>query len=84
MPFNVACGDYPHLLTDLAMGIASAMLGSGRYLSARAHLVLALRLAPEELKSQIFMRLMEFDSNSRIPYPLRSVHELADVPGIRR
>ncbi|MFQ5733832.1 MAG: tetratricopeptide repeat protein, partial [Planctomycetaceae bacterium] len=73
--------DYPDMLADLALGVASSMLGTGKYLAARAHLVLALRLAPDEMKSQIFLRLIDFDGNVQIPYPLRSVHEIAEVAG---
>lgn len=79
--FQRCLRDYPGMLADLALGIASAMLSSGRSLAARAHLVLSLRLAPDDLKSQIFMRLMDFDGNPRVPFPLRSVHDLVDVPG---
>jgi len=69
---------FPALTADLAMGIAGSMLGKGKYLATRAHLALALRMAPDDNKSDIFSRLLDFDGNRDIPFPLRSVHELAD------
>ncbi|MCA9068173.1 MAG: hypothetical protein KDA84_04585, partial [Planctomycetaceae bacterium] len=35
------------------------------------------RLVPNEDKQDIFLRLLEFDSNGDLPYPLRSVHQPA-------
>lgn len=77
--FQRCVRDFPDLVADLAMGVASAMLNDEHFLAVRAHLALALRVAPDENKSDIFLRLMEFDSNRRIPYPLRSVHELVPL-----
>ena len=76
--FQRCLRDFPALTADLAMGIAGAMLSGGQYLSARAHLGLALRMAPDDSKVEIFRRLKDFDGNRNIPYPLRSVHELVE------
>jgi len=69
---------FPALTANLAMGIAGTMLGTARYLSARAHLGLALGMAPDDDKAEVFHRLVQFDGNRRAPFPLRSVHELAE------
>lgn len=79
--FQRCARDFPGVIGDLAMGVAAYMLEQGHHLAARASLVLALRIAPQEQKSEIFVRLLEFDGNRRIPYPLRSVHELAKWSG---
>lgn len=69
------------LVSSLAMGIAGEMFDTRKFLSARQHLTLAMRLAAPRDKQSIFVRLLEFDGNSDIPYPLRSVHSLRDVAG---
>lgn len=79
--FQKCSRDYPELVSGIALGIAALMHGRGRFLSARQHLTLAMRLAAEEDRQQVFLRLLEFDSSGEIPYPLRSVHELADYSG---
>lgn len=76
--FQRGSRDFPMLTANLAMGIAGSMLNTGRFLSARAHLVLALRMAPDDNKAHVFRRVMEFDGNRSLPYPLRSVHELEE------
>lgn len=74
--FQRCVREFPDLVADLAMGVAASMMRDELYLAARAHLALALRVATDENKSDIFMRLMEFDGNRRIPYPLRSIHDM--------
>ncbi|MBA3312639.1 MAG: hypothetical protein M3552_15325 [Planctomycetota bacterium] len=69
------------LVSALAMGIAGEMFDHRKYLSARQHLTLAMRLAPSRNKQAIFVRLLEFDGNAEIPYPLRSVHSLREISG---
>jgi tetratricopeptide (TPR) repeat protein len=76
--FQRCARSFPTLTANLAMGIAGTMLGTTRFLSARAHLALALGMAPDENKAEVFHRLVDFDGNRRIPFPLRSVHELAE------
>ncbi|HEX6985633.1 MAG TPA: tetratricopeptide repeat protein, partial [Planctomycetaceae bacterium] len=78
--FRKATG-YADLVSSLAMGIAGEMFDQKKYLSARQHLTLAMRLAPPRDKQAIFVRLLEFDGNADIPYPLRSVHSLREVGG---
>jgi tetratricopeptide (TPR) repeat protein len=78
--FQRCSRDFPTLTANLAMAIAGSMLSTGRYLSARAHLALALRVAPDDHKADVFRRLMDLDGNRRIPFPLRGMHELAEFP----
>ncbi len=78
--FRKAAG-HADLVSSLALGIAGEMFDRRRYLSARQHLTLAMRLAPARDKQAIFVRLLEFDGNADIPYPLRSVHSLREVDG---
>jgi hypothetical protein len=40
-----------------------------------------MRLAPEKDKEEVFSRLMEFDNNEQIAYPLRSTHQLVEFTG---
>jgi thioredoxin-like negative regulator of GroEL len=69
------------LVTSIAVGIADEMWDNRKYLSARQHLTLAMRLAPSRNKESIFVRLLDFDGDTTIPYPLRSVHSLRDISG---
>jgi tetratricopeptide (TPR) repeat protein len=78
--FRKAAG-HADLVSALALGIAGEMFDSRKYLSARQHLTLAMRLAPARDKQAIFVRLLEFDGNADIPYPLRSVHSLREISG---
>lgn len=72
---------YADIISSLAMGIAGEMFEQKKFLSARQHLTLAMRLAPHREKQAIFVRLLEFDGNTDVPYPMRSVHSLREVPG---
>lgn len=75
-------GSYPNMLARVALGIAEEAHDAGRYMSAREHLALGLRLVQgEEGRRDVFMQLMEFEGNSEIPYPLRSVHQFAQFSG---
>ncbi len=71
---------YPDLVSGVAMGIAAFMMGSGRFMSARQHLALAMKLATPEDRQNVFVRLVEIEGNADVPYPLRSVHVLAEYP----
>lgn len=71
---------FPDMIGDLAMAIAAVMQDSDRYLAARQHLALALRLfSDDQRREQVFYALLHFDGDSDVPYPLRSVHQLAEV-----
>ena len=69
------------LFAGLLTTFAEILGGSGRFLAARQHQVLAMRFAPQVLKHEIFTSLMELDGSRTIPYPLRGVHSLRPVEG---
>jgi thioredoxin-like negative regulator of GroEL len=79
--FQKSMAGFPDLVSGLAMGVAGTMYASGKHMAAREHLVLSMRLAPEKQQQGIFLRLLEFDGDARVPYPLRSIHELAEYSG---
>ena len=76
--FEVGIHAAPDVIGNLAMGIATDMYRQSNFLAAREHLVFALRLAPDREKQNVFVRLLDFDNNNNIPYPLRSVHPLEE------
>ena len=72
------CSKYfPDVVGSMSMGIAAWMFSTNKFMACRQHLAQAMRLVPDEDKQDIFLRLLEFDSNSEVPYPLRSVHPLS-------
>jgi tetratricopeptide (TPR) repeat protein len=79
--FQRSAHAYPDVVGGLAMGIANSMAAEGKFLAARAHLALAIRLVPESEREQVFVRLLEFDGDRGISYPERSVHTLAPYSG---
>ncbi len=79
--FQRCARSFPHVVSGLAMGIASLMMSRRRFLSCRQHLALSMRLAPDKDKEEIFSRLLEFDNNGQIPYLLRSTHQLHEYAG---
>ena len=68
---------FPDVVGSLAMGIAAGMFGRQKYMACRQFLAQAMRLVPDADKQDLFIRLLEFDSNGDLPYPLRSVHQLS-------
>lgn len=68
----------PEIVAGLGISIAGEMFGRGHFMAAREHLVLALRMFRDRPPRDLFMRLLQFDSNQEVYYPLRSVHELAE------
>lgn len=76
--FQKATAAHPGLVSGLALGLASLMFGQEKPLACRQYLALAMRLAPEDGKQDIFLRLLQFDGDGQIYFPLRSVHHLAE------
>ena len=70
---------YADILSGIAMNVAAELIERESYLAARQHLVLAMRFAQTRDQQSIFVRLLEFDSNPDIPYPLRSVHSVREL-----
>lgn len=67
---------HPEMVGSLAAGVSNILLEEGRYLASRQHMALAMRFVRAEDREPVIMRLLEFDSDKSIPYPLRSVHNL--------
>ena len=79
--FRKSAQHYPDLVSGVAGAAAGELHARRRYPAAREHLACALRFAAPDRKQELFMRLMEFDGNAEVPYPLRSVHPLTDIEG---
>jgi len=72
---------YPDLVFSLASSLARLMAVRQRWMACRAHMVLALRSAPEQEREQAFYEMLEFDGDANLPYPFRGVHQLAIYQG---
>ncbi|MGE3316699.1 MAG: tetratricopeptide repeat protein, partial [Planctomycetaceae bacterium] len=79
--FQRCSSSFPDLVSGIAGHVAEYMFALGRYLSARQHLALSMRFSSEKNRQDIFVKLLQFDGDHNIPYPLRSVHHLAEYVG---
>lgn len=79
--FQRCSNEYPHIIFFLARSIAEFMGSVGSPLAHRQYLGLAMRLASEENRENVFMELVEFDGDTKIPYILRGSHDLVPVTG---
>lgn len=79
--FQKSAKKLPGPVGDLATSLAAAHGDRGNFMAAREHLALALRLAPEEKRQQLFVQLLELDGADSIPYPLRGSHQLPSLNG---
>lgn len=79
--FQKGIKKHAHQLSGVAIGVAKSQAISGKNLSCRAYLSLALRLSDEERRQDVFLRLLEFDGDRQIPFPLRSAHPLPTITG---
>lgn len=66
------------ITSNIAMFLATYHIANRHFLAAREHLTLAMRLAPEQKRHEIFVKLLQFDGDRRIPYLFRSVHPLVE------
>lgn len=73
--------EYPHIVYFLARSIAEFMASGGSPLAHRQYLALAMRLANDENRENVFVELIEFDGDTKIPYILRGSHDLVPVAG---
>jgi len=74
--FQKGARRHPSMVSGLAAAMATVFRARGRLLAAREHLALSLRFAPEEQRQEIFVRLLDFDNDSTLPYLLRSAHPM--------
>ena len=79
--FQRCSSEYPHIIYFLARSIAEFMGSVGSPLAHRQYLGLAMRLSNEENRENVFMELIEFDGDTKIPYILRGSHDLVPVAG---
>ncbi len=79
--FQKGAKKHPSMLSGIAAAMSAVFRGRGRILASREHLALSLRFAPEEQRQEIFVRMLEFDSDASVVYPLRSAHPLPAILG---
>lgn len=79
--FQRCSRECPEVMSSVAVAIASLMQMKQEYMGARHFLTVAMKVAREEDRRDIFIRLLDLESNASIPYPLRSVHQLAVYVG---
>lgn len=69
------------MLSGMAAAMAAVLRTRGLWMAAREHLALSLKFAPEQSRQEIFVRLLDFDNDAEVLYPLRSAHPLPAIPG---
>lgn len=70
--FKRCIAETPRIVSSLMEALGEHHYISGNLLAARAHLMLALRVAPvEEDRDRVLRSIMRFDSDSAIPFLLR-------------
>lgn len=79
--FQKSAKKLPALVGDLAASVAGIHSSRNHLMAAREYLALALRLAPEDRRQQLFVQLLELDGADDIPYPLRGSHQLPSIAG---
>ena len=79
--FQKSAKKVPSMVSDLATSLAAAHAQRTHLMAAREHLALALRLAPEERRQELFVQLLEIDGADEIPYPMRGSHLLPVLTG---
>ncbi|MCA9074026.1 MAG: tetratricopeptide repeat protein [Planctomycetaceae bacterium] len=77
--FKQSMAGFPHLVGMLATAVANHFESTGAIMGARQHRVLSLRLARDDHRRELFEDLVGLDSESSIPYPLRSVHNPVEL-----
>lgn len=79
--FQRCSTEYPHIIYFLARSIAEYMGNLSSALAHRQYLALAMRLANDENREHVFIELIDFDGDAKIPYILRGSHDLLPVAG---
>lgn len=67
---------HPQILSWLLTNVAEQLWNDSHEMSARQHLTLAMRFASDDAKQELFMKMLEYEGDSAVPYPLRGVHVL--------
>lgn len=71
----------PSLLMDVAFSMAESFRHNQQYLAVREALALAMRFAAEQDRREVVSRLMGFDEDQEIPFPVRGGHHLPTFAG---
>jgi len=72
----------PRIVSILTSRLVDHFLATGHSMAARQHMAVVLRLENENERQQTLMAMLEFDSSTWVPYPIRGAHPLpAYVPG---
>ena len=79
--FQKSAKKLPALVGDLAASASGIHATRSHLMASREYLALALRLAPEDRRQQLFVQLLELDGADDIPYPLRGSHQLPSITG---
>ena len=66
----------PQIVAILAGKLVSHYLEIGQDMAARQHMAIVLRLGNDEERQRTLMAMLELDSDSSVPYPLRGGHPL--------
>lgn len=69
------------VLTGLLRQVTVDMMDRRCFLAARQYLSIAMRLAHEQDREDIFNGLMAIDGGHELPYPIRGVHTLRTIEG---
>ncbi len=80
--FQRSAKKLPGLVSDLATTLAAVHAQAGHMMAVREHLALALRLAPEERRQDLFVQLLEIDGADEIAYPIRGSHQLPSISAV--
>ena len=79
--FRKGAAQESSLVSSLAATIAGWYLSDGRYMAARQHMALALRMGNPEQRKQAFSALLELDGDPGVSYPLRGAHQAPAYTG---
>lgn len=77
--FQHSSDRYPTLVAQVTYTLANLLAVKGHLLAARQHLLMAVRLKPDE--DEFIQTLVEFEHNAAVPYPLRSEYTLNPFSG---
>ena len=64
--FQRSAKKLPSMVSDLAAYVGEVQASDGNIMSAREHLALALRLAPEERRQSLFVKMLELDGADEV------------------
>lgn len=80
--FKACLKHRPDAVYSLANAVAHQLIDDDEVMAGRQHLAVAMRFAPQEVRQQVFIELMELDGDSSQFFPFRGPYSLhtQDVP----